>query len=167
MLKIVFITPKSFGHSENIFMLQKIWAVWDFFCPIISGRLWKRIFFGHCPPSWVLSHMKVNMLHRISLGQMSCTLKTNVMHSQNNCPTPLRQLFYTLKTMISGQIVIAPSHWTKNFLCIWCKYTCKIIIIYICWLIVRPHAKKVYPKTKLKFAFVYWLKVGIFWSILA
>jgi hypothetical protein len=32
------------------------------------------------------------------------------------CLTPLRQMSYALKTMTLGQIVIAPSHWTKNFL---------------------------------------------------
>ncbi len=37
----------------------------------------------------------------------------------------------------------------QEFLCIWCKYTFKIIIIHVYWLNVRPHAKRVYPETKL------------------
>jgi hypothetical protein len=36
------------------------------------------------------------------LGQMSCSLKPNVMHSQDKCPTPLRQMSYTLKAMTLG-----------------------------------------------------------------
>ncbi len=64
-----------------------------------------------------MSHItRTNVLPR-PLGQMSSSLKPNVMHSKDKCPTPLRQMSYTLKTMTSGEIVIAPSHWTKN-LCV-------------------------------------------------
>jgi len=78
---------RNFGQFEN------------FFCPIISSRLWRwNFFFGHCPPSQVLSHMKVSLLGRPTLGQISWhplrqmfhTPRTNVMHSQNKCPSPLR-----------------------------------------------------------------------------
>jgi hypothetical protein len=59
------------------------------------GQIMKVNFFFwcHCRSSQVLSHMKINILGRTTLGQMSCTLKT----------------------MTLGQIIIAPSHWTKNF----------------------------------------------------
>jgi hypothetical protein len=45
------------------------------------GQIMKVIFFfHHCRPSQVLSHIKINMFGRTTLGQMSCTLKINVLH---------------------------------------------------------------------------------------
>jgi hypothetical protein len=42
---------RKFGQFENLF------------CPVISSKLQgEKTFFYHCPPSRVLSHMKVNML---------------------------------------------------------------------------------------------------------
>jgi len=55
------------------------------------------------------------MSHALKTNVLS--FKPNVMHSEDKCPTPLRQMSYTLKTMTLGQIVIAPNHWTKN-LCV-------------------------------------------------
>ncbi len=56
------------------------------------------------------------------LGQMFHTLRTNVLLSQAKCHAlpkqishPLKTTAYTIKTMTSSEIVVAPSHGTKNF----------------------------------------------------
>jgi hypothetical protein len=58
--------------------------------------------------------LSLNVKKILTLGQIS-TKDQSFKNSQDKCPTPLRQMSYTLKTITLNQIVIASSHWTKNF----------------------------------------------------
>jgi hypothetical protein len=82
----------SFHLSPNFWGIRKISSCFrkfgqfeNLFCPVISSGLQgEKTFFFHCPPSQVLSHMKVSMLGRPTLGQMP----------------PLRQMFHTPRTNV-------------------------------------------------------------------
>jgi len=72
--------PKLLGILEISSCFKKF-GQFEKTLPNNFGQIMKVIlFFGHCRPSQVLSHMKINMLGRTTLGQMSCTLKINVLH---------------------------------------------------------------------------------------
>jgi hypothetical protein len=146
MLNCLPFLPKKIGHSEKSWCLKFLGIlgiltllnnckhlinVEDGFhlCPKTLGNLrffWsnnfgeitKTMFFGHCPPFRVLSHMKVIMLGRTTLGQMSCTFWDKFL-------TPLGQMCCTSKTNVNS-----PKPLNQEFLYIWCKYTFKPICVY-------------------------------------
>ncbi len=109
---------KTFGQFENFFA-QKFRADYEgektSFVTAHHPRFSLIVLKSLC---WVEQHQDkclAPLKGLATLGQRSCSIKPNVRHSQDKCPTPRKQMSYTLKTMTLGQIVIAPSHWTKNF----------------------------------------------------
>jgi hypothetical protein len=65
------LSPNFWGIWKISSCFRKFGQFGNLFCPVISSSLQgEKTFFCHCPPSQVLSHMKVSMLGRPTLGQM-------------------------------------------------------------------------------------------------
>jgi hypothetical protein len=52
---------KNFGHFENMLMLKKIEQFGNFLPDNFGQIMKKKKRFCYCPPSHVLSHMKIRM----------------------------------------------------------------------------------------------------------
>jgi hypothetical protein len=74
------LSPKILGILKISSCFKKF-GQFEKHLPNNFGQTMKVIYlFRHCGSSQVFSHLKINMLGRTTLGQISCTLETNVLH---------------------------------------------------------------------------------------